>query len=98
MNNDGIVIVLDFTRVDEPDVARDHLSYSQRSVKGGRRTGKREGTVAAYTRRIVVCPHCGRKRMDFDGPHSLINTNDVGVQLDCIGRRYLNGALLNGPA
>lgn len=96
MSDDGIVIVLDFTRDDAVE-SRDQLTHSHRSTTSSRRPGRAiEGTVVSFTRRIVVCALCLRKRMDFDGPHSLLNTDVQGVQRDCIGRLWRDGKLLEG--
>lgn len=91
--SDGVVIVLDFTR---PEVveSRDKLTHSFRSTTSSRRPGRAiEGTVVSLTRRVVVCPFCGSKRMDFDGMHAPRTTSEIGVVLDCINRVWRNGVL-----
>jgi hypothetical protein len=81
VSNDGIVIVLDFTREAEPE-SREKLMHSFRSTTSSRRPGRAiEGTVVTMQRSIVTCPHCGGKRMDYDGPHGLMNTNEVGINI-----------------
>lgn len=93
MSNDGIVIVLDFTREAEA-TSRETLTHSFRSTTSSRRPGRAiEGTVVTFQRRLITCPHCGGKRMDYDGPHGLLNTTTEGVQRDCIGRLYRHGVL-----
>lgn len=95
MADDGVVIVLDFTQHAELAESRDMLQHSFRSTTSSRRPGARiEGTVVSFTRRVVTCERCGSKRIDFDGPHALLNTNEVGVQRDCVGRLFRNGTLV----
>lgn len=95
MSNDGIVIVLDFTRPNEVTESRDVLSHSHRSTTSSRRPGaKIEGTVTAFTRRVVVCKDCGSKRLDFDGPHALVMVGEE-TKRDCAGRIYKKGVLVN---
>lgn len=93
MSDEGVVIVLDFTHEATP-ASRETLVHSFRSTTSSRRPGRAiEGTVVCYQRRVVICPFCHGQRMDYDEPHGLLNTNEVGVQRDCIGRRYRNGVL-----
>lgn len=93
MAGDGVTIVLDFTRPNEVVESREVLTHSHRSTTSSRRPGaKIEGTVTAFLRRIVVCPFCKQKRMDFDGPHAPVLIG-VDTVRDCAGRIFKKGVL-----
>lgn len=92
--DDGLVITLDFT-AGAVAPARDHLSLSHRSTTSSRRPGRAiEGTVRSFTRRLISCEHCGKSRLDYDGPHSPQVVMPLGHVRDCIGRIWHNGVLV----
>lgn len=96
MTDDGVVIVLDFTGRDTDDAARDHLSFSQRRTTSSRTPGRvNEGTVITFTRKLIECPFCKGRRLDFDGPHGT-RVVGVGQVRDCAGRTWTNGVLKKG--
>lgn len=96
MADDGVVIVLDFVGDREPAKGRDVLTHSFRSTTSSRRPGASiQGTVAAFTRRVVICEFCKRKRLDFDAPHSPVSAGSNNEVRDCAGRIWRDGRLVS---